>query len=331
MNLPEELETEPYRFNFFSLLRTMERETPQKPRIGDSSTLAEEVVALSQDPFLAFPSANISGMSRTRRGAPRLHTRFLGMFGPHGALPLHVTEEAHRWFARDPSFARFVDIVSTRFLQLFYRAWADARPIGQAERPANDRFFAFIGSFEGIATPAMRQADAVSDFAKAPFAGLANIQVKSAATLEQFLRGLFGLDLEVQQWIGSWLTFEESERMRLGGRQAVMGVNAYLGRRAHTINDRIRVRIRCRDETQYQALLPGGRNFRQLADALFFFCGYRHEIEAELGIQARQAPGVRLGGEGQLGWTSWIAPRRDVPEDSYCFEAHFDPMSRREA
>ena len=331
MTLPKDVETEPYRFNLFSLLRQLERETPGKPRIGDSSTLTEEVVALSQDPFLAFPAANISGVSQTPHGVPRLHTRFLGMFGPQGALPLHVTEETYRWSLRDPSFARFVDIVSTRFLQLFYRAWADARPIGQAERPADDRFFAFVGSFEGIATPAMRHADTVSDLAKTPFAGLANIHVKNAAGLEQFLRGLFGLEAEVQQWIGSWMTFEERERLRFGGGQAGLGVNAYLGQRVHTICERIRVRIRCRDKRHYESLLPGGRQFRPLADALFFFCGYRHEIEVELGIPAPQAPGVRLGGEGRLGWTSWVAPRDDAPENGYYFEARFDPMMRREA
>lgn len=327
----EDLQAEPWRFNFYSLLREMERETPDKPRIGDSSTLSEEVVALSQDPYLAFPAANIAAVSRAAHGVPRLHTRFLGMFGPQGALPLHMTEEAHRWLFRDPSFSRFVDIVSTRFLQLFYRAWADARPIGQMERPESDRFFAYLGSFEGIATPAMRQADSVDDFAKVPFAGLANIHVKSAATLEQFLHGVFGLDVEVRQWIGSWMTFEENDRMRLGGAQAAMGVNAFLGSRVHSICERIRVRIRCKDRAEYESLLPGGRQFRRLADALFFFLGYRHEIEVELGIPARQAMGVRLGGEGRLGWTSWLAPDKAPPEGAFYFECRFDPMNRRES
>ena len=51
---------------------------------------------------------------------------------------------------RDPSFARFTDIFSNRFLQLFFRAWADARPIAHHDRPADDRFADYVGSFAGI-------------------------------------------------------------------------------------------------------------------------------------------------------------------------------------
>ena len=123
---------DPFRHNFYSVLRELERRSAEKPRIGDSVTLADEILTLSQDPFTEFPSSNIvAGQSAIRAGAPRLSVRFLGMFGPQGALPLHITEASQVWTNhRDPSFARFVDIVSTRFLQLFYRAWADARALG---------------------------------------------------------------------------------------------------------------------------------------------------------------------------------------------------------
>jgi len=251
------------------------------------------------------------------------------MFGPQGALPLHTTEEAHRWFARDPSFARFVDIVSTRFLQLFFRAWADARPIGQAERPDEDRFLAYLASFEGVSSSALRDIDRVPNRVKIPFAGLANISVKSASTLQQFLQGLFRFKVEVQEWIGSWLVLNRDERMQLGSRHSIIGTNAFLGTRMHTISERIRIRIHCRNQTEYEALLPGGAEARRFADALFFFCGHRKEIEIELGLPARLAPGVRLGSSGQLGWTSWLSPAHDAPDDQYAFEARFDTIAHR--
>ena len=36
---------------------------------------------------------------------------------------------------RDDAFPRFLDILNHRFLQLFFRAWADARPVAQHDRP----------------------------------------------------------------------------------------------------------------------------------------------------------------------------------------------------
>ena len=65
------------------------------------------------------------------------------MFGPQGALPLTTTDEAYSWLrARDDAFARFVDIFQGRFLALFFRAWADARPIAQERSPSARIVFA---------------------------------------------------------------------------------------------------------------------------------------------------------------------------------------------
>ena len=60
---------------------------------------------------------------------------------------------------RDDAFARFVDIFQRRFLALFFRAWSDAHPISQNDRPDEDRFRIYIGAMIGIGAPAYREAD----------------------------------------------------------------------------------------------------------------------------------------------------------------------------
>ena len=47
----------------------------------------------------------------------------------------------------------------------------------------------------------------------------------------------------------------------------------------------------------------------KLADLVFFHVGHRFEYDVELSLPARLAPPARLGVAGQLGWTSWVAPR----------------------
>src|SRR6478609_2460492 len=73
---------------------------------------------------------------------PRLYVTFGGMFGPQGPLPLHLTEYARDRIinSADPTFARFLDIFHHRMLSLVYRAWADAQPTVQFDRPESDRF-----------------------------------------------------------------------------------------------------------------------------------------------------------------------------------------------
>ena len=99
------------------------RASATAPRAARSSSRSARTRSwISRPRTSARPSA-------TRRAALRVLVKFLGLLGPQGALPLATTEEAHHWLlTRDDAFPRFLDILNHRFLQLFFRAWADSRP-----------------------------------------------------------------------------------------------------------------------------------------------------------------------------------------------------------
>ena len=91
---------------------------------------------LGQDPFLDFPASNLSKVEALPDGRLRIIVKFLGLMGPQGALPLATTEEALGWHLMlDDGFPRFLDLINHRFLQLFFRAWADC-PSDRPARPA---------------------------------------------------------------------------------------------------------------------------------------------------------------------------------------------------
>ncbi len=173
--LLRELEAEPWRFDYFTVLRHLERVHEDQPRIGDSATLRDEFVLLGQDPFMEFPASNLARVEQADdEDKPlKIFVKYMGMLGPQGALPLATTEEAYHYvLANDDAFPRFLDIFNHRFLQLFFRAWANSRPIAQHDRPTADRFFAYIGSAIGIGSEPYRNLDSVPDAAKLGFAGL---------------------------------------------------------------------------------------------------------------------------------------------------------------
>ena len=117
------LAAEPFRFEFLQALRLLERAHADLPRFGRAQRAGQEPIRLGQEPFLAFPPANLSAFVPGKgNGAPaRLWVRFFGLFGPQGPLPLHLTEYARRRQEqeRDPTFARFADIFHHRLLLLF--------------------------------------------------------------------------------------------------------------------------------------------------------------------------------------------------------------------
>jgi len=324
MTATEEMLQEPWRFDFFSVMRRLERINPDRPRIGDSAARREEYVDLGQDPYLEFPASNLTRVIADNQRL-KVYVKFLGLMGPQGALPLTTTEESLLWFMmRDEAFPRFLDLFNHRFLQLFFRAWADARPIAQHERPNDDRFIAYIGSMIGVGTSLHRDRDSVPDPAKLAYAGLTAPQAKSASRLKSYLSGLFDVRVEIDEFVGSWLTFEPSDRSRLGQSNSALGVNLSVGASIFSVQDKIRIRIFTKNMEQYRRFLPSGDLCESLADAVFFYIGDQLEWETELAIPAGAVVASKLGSFGQIGWTSWMSPNWASKEEYRC-DARFHP------
>jgi len=324
-----DLLAEPWRFDLFSVLRRYERGNPSKPRIGDAATSIDEFVVLTQDPFLEFPASTLAGAQREPNGRLRLAARFLGMFGPQGALPLTTTEETYLWLLeRDDAFPRFVDIFQRRFLALFFRAWADARPIAQQDRPNADRFIAYIGSTIGVGTASYRGVDSLSDFAKMEFAGLIAPRAKSATRLRRMIAGLFDVKVEVDEFVGSWLAMEPAERSRLGAAGSSLGRDCIVGAMVFSVLDKFRIRVFVNDFEQYGRFLPGKELSRQIADAVFLHLGDEFDWDMELAIPAGEVRPVRLGEGATLGWTSWMSPNWSRTDQTIRTDARFHVVSR---
>ncbi|PZU85300.1 MAG: type VI secretion system baseplate subunit TssG [Chelatococcus sp.] len=323
------LEAEPWRFDFFSVLRRLERSFPERGRIGDVASRRDEYVALGEQPFLDFPASTLSEADRDAQGRLRLFVRFLGLLGPQGALPLATTEESYHWaLVRDDAFPRFLDIFNHRFLQLFYRAWADSRPIAQHDRPDLDRFAAYVGSVIGLGSKPYLGLDSVPDAEKLAHAGLLGAQAKSASRLRGFLAGLLDAEVEIEQFAGMRLVFDPADRTRLGRGHCTLGGGALLGASVYSVEDKFRVCIVARDLAQFERLLPDGDRCEALADAVFFHLGDQFEWDVELALPVGEVKPVRLGQSGHLGWTSWMAPDWDAEPGALRRDARFHPAER---
>lgn len=323
------LEAEPWRFDFYAVMRRLERSFPERGRIGDVASRRDEYVALGEQAFLDFPASTIAEAGRDAQGRLRLFVKFLGLLGPQGALPLATTEETYHWqLARDDAFPRFLDILNHRFLQLFYRAWADSRPVAQHDRPDLDRFAAYIGSMIGVGSKPYLARDSVPDPEKLAHAGLIGAQAKSASRLQRLLAGLFKTQVEIEQFVGMRLVFDPADRTRLGGAHCTLGGDALLGASVYSVEDKFRVKIVAADLEQFERFLPNGDRCEPLADAVFLHLGEQFEWDVELALPVGEVKPVRLGQSGHLGWTSWMAPNWTTEEGALRRDARFHPAER---
>ena len=328
MTFLRNLEAEPWRFDYFSVLRHLERTFKDQPRIGDSAARREEFIQLGQDPYMDFPASNLARVEQSDNKPLKVLVKYLGLLGPQGALPLATTEEAYHYLlANDDAFPRFLDIFNNRFIQLFFRAWADSRPIAQHDRPDADRFVAYIGSAIGVGSSPYQNLDSVPDAAKLGFAGLLGSQAKCASRLAGAVCGMFNVQAEIEEFVGTHLVLEATERTLVGQCLSRLGEEVLLGRNVFSVQDKIRLRIFTKSLAQYIRFLPTGDLCEPLADLVFFYNGEQLDWDVELAISAGAVEPVRLGTFGQLGWTSWMAPNWTSME-VYHRDAKFHPAER---
>jgi type VI secretion system protein ImpH len=321
----------PVVFDFYEACRRLETENPSRPKISESAARREDYVAFGQDPFFAFPTANLTRAQDAGGGAAvNIMVAFLGLLGPQGALPLASTEEAYRYaLANDDAFPRFLDVFNNRFIQMFFRAWADARPVVHRDRPQDgDRFSAFAGAPIGLGGPALLNLDSVDDEVKIAFAGLLAPKTRSASRLKSLLAAVFRTKVEIIEFVGVRLLFEPDQRSRLGQGFSTLGRDVLVGSGVFSVEDKIRVRIYASSYAQYRELLPDGAKAGQLADLMSFYLGSEMEWDIELALPVADAQPARLGQSGQLGWTGWLSPNWTEQKGAYRTDARFD-LSKR--
>ncbi|MFV0299827.1 MAG: type VI secretion system baseplate subunit TssG [Paracoccus sp. (in: a-proteobacteria)] len=295
---------------FLALMRRLERDAPGSPPIGRSARLRDETLRIGQDPSLAFPAGEF-----LPERAGSLRAQVLGFFGPQGALPLNTTEEVARWLeAGDDSFVAFTDILATRFLQLFFRAWSDSHAISQFDHPGSDRFNHYVAAIAGIGTPAFRDHDGLNDLARLPMVSLFGGRVRSPVRLRQMIETHLGVDTHVEEHVPYWMEFDAGDTSALGQRGSSLGRDMYLGARVQSVGEKIRLDLRTASLAQYRRFLPGQPGYQRLADIVFWYLGKSYVVDVSLSLPATEVEPAVLGASASIGWMAALAPANDDPE-----------------
>ncbi len=300
------------RFGFFALARGAEARAPRLPRIGRARQPAEDILRMAHAPTMDFPAATLEGIEPTARGGYRVRGYFLGLTGSMGPLPLHLTEYAsyERRYGKTAPFGDFLDLISNRMLQFFYRAWADSQPAAQADRPADDRFGAYLDALSG-ATDGSGARQAFTNDLRRYYAGLFASR-RNAAVLQDALSQILGTPVRVREFIGRWRDIAGEDQTRLGATGlSELGRGAVMGGRVRVADDTVRLTVRAADQVAYDALTPCGEKFMLAAEAISAFCPGHIDWELELEIDEGKAAPMRLSGGARLGWSSWISPKAD--------------------
>lgn len=318
-DLLREVQADPTAFDFFALLRRVDALRRNLPRTGDAPRPRQEALRLAQAPELDFAPAPLHALQwpapESGLVAPRLVVRFFGLLGPMGPMPLHFTEVVRERILHhgDKTLAHFLDLFHHRALSLFYRAWAQAQPVVQLDRPREDRFRVWLGALAG----APPSAGALPPQALAYQGGWLTSRSRHPEMLAKIIGQFFAVPSRVEEHVGQWLPIAPEDRTRLSFARnrperaatppAGLGVSANAGSRVWDRQYRFRLHLGPLTHAQLVTFLPGGEAWPRLLHWVHLVAGREMQWELQLDLAPPEQPAPQLGrapGRPRLGLTS---------------------------
>ena len=314
LSLYDRLVEAPEEHHLFQALRVIEAHHSDAPRLGESRRPREDRVRLGQEAELAFPTSTIAAYTRGAAGRPdKLTNRFFGLFGPHGPLPLHLTEYARdrRRNHRDWTLQAFGDMITHRMMSLFYRAWTTGQPAPNYDRTdLDDNIAPKVAALAGYHGKHLDNRDAVPGRGRLSFTGHFSQGPRNAAGLVAILSSYFGVPVTVQEFVGTWLDLEPDDQWELG-RPAALGQSTSIGSRVWSRSAKFRIRIGPLSRADYERMLPGGDALERLTAIVRSYAGDALEWDVNLVLKGDEVPRASLGGTTRLGLVSWTGARPD--------------------
>ena len=326
---------DPVSRNFFLALRRLEVRHRDRPRLAEGPRVSEEPVRLGQRPTLGFEASTILSSEAPEDGSPtRIEVGFFGAFGPNGPLPLHLTEYAHQRLhnAHDPTFIHFLNIFHHRLLSLFYRAWANAQPAVNRDRPESDRFARFVASAVGHGNRAKGVPESPIDRFAVYMARHFTGQTRHPEGLEKVLSAFFGIPAKVQEYLGEWLRVPDDFCWRLSGRTTShqglgrLGSGTRVGRHVWERQFKFRIVMGPMSRHQYDRLLPRGSDLPRLVGLVQRYAGLELSWDLQLVLHEPDMQPMQLG-TSALGRTAYLV-RGAVSREKRWQDFVFDPLAK---
>lgn len=306
------LARQPDTVNFFQAIRRLQAEEPGKAFVGYAYHLQDDIVRFGQNLGLTFESAPVERyeVDPESDAPPKMMVNFIGLLGPDGPMPLNLTESLYERLLHDKDRAHpaFLDVLQTRIISLYYRAWAECQAPASYERTRHGTFSKYVSSLIGLGSESFIERDSIRDDGKRYYSAWLAMQTRSPEGLCAILGEYFGVPAAIEEFVGQWISVPADCCCRLGETRATgkVGQNVILGSRFWDRQQKFRIRLGAMDWQRYLSMLPSGNRLEHLIDWVRNYVGEELEWDVCLILKREEVPQTCLGVQGQLGWTTWL-------------------------
>jgi type VI secretion system protein ImpH len=318
------LPPDPEAMTFFELLRRLETDGLRFGRAGGPD---REPARLGQSVRLSFATRDVAGARAGKPGQPpRVDVNVLGLLGPEGPMPLHLTRwvmarMSNRWFAgegedaaSDTTFLDLVNMLQHRHIALYWRAWAEARPEVQIAHGTGGRITALLRTLAGVGLPGTDTGSRARTSAKLRHGTTLARQVQSPGRLVEYLSEVAAAPVAVREFVGRWTDIPGPLQTRLGRAHAGLGRGAVAGARVFERANRAEVRVGPLALPRFEAMLDEAPRRDELRHAILFAMGEAIAFDLRLVLRGADVPQARLGA-ARLGRTAWLGAGQGADRD----------------
>ncbi|MEI2266626.1 type VI secretion system baseplate subunit TssG [Erwinia sp. CGal63] len=325
-------EKRPWEAGFFSVMRAITAKTPGMPAPGAAVLPTQENFRLGQTATMIFPPREIASIAQ-HDGRIDIELFGLGVWGPQGALPLHLSELAYsRAEAHDPTLIHFLNIFHHRALSLFYRAWFVAQDTASLDRPDDERFSFYIASLAGM-DPAELHGKPLPTHARLASSAHLIREARNPEGLTGAIEYYFQIQARLEEYVSQWIFLEPQDCSILGSHDGAMllGDGAILGDTVRDRQHKFKLILGPLTLDNYMRFSPWGPDLPVLREWVRNFTGFEYAWDIELVLAAEEMPQATLDGSHQLGYAVWLERKeKDTPVYGMSFEPElYHSESRR--
>lgn len=307
--------TAPEEMDAFALLRRLER---SGRRFGLAGGPSREPARLGQAPRLAVAMRDVARLDPG--DPPRVSLEILGLLGPEGPMPLHLTRwvferVSERWFDQgsdrataDTAFLDFCNLLQHRHMALFWRAWSDGSLAVHADRGGEGRVGATLAALAGLGLPGQRPRQGPAAEVEATLLAHASrvaVQVHAGERLVAAVSDLLGAPVRLVEFVGSWVAIPAPLQTRLGRAHAGLGQGAVAGARVFSRQDRVELRVGPLGLDAFRALADDPALRRRLRHLVLHLIGREMVVDLRPILAAAEVP-APVAGRVALGRTAWL-------------------------